>query len=125
MYKQIIILRKDLNMRKGKMVAQGAHASMKAILDLGVVTDNKLQIDLDDRLHYWLTTNFKKITVGVNSEEELLELYNQAKEAGLYCSLITDSGLTEFGGVPTNTAVAIGPDKDSKIDSICSHLQLL
>jgi PTH2 family peptidyl-tRNA hydrolase len=32
--KQVIIIRKDLNMRKGKMIAQGAHASMKAIFDL-------------------------------------------------------------------------------------------
>ena len=31
--KQVIVLRKDLNMRKGKMVAQGAHASMKVFFD--------------------------------------------------------------------------------------------
>ena len=31
--KQVIVIRKDLNMRKGKMIAQGAHASMKVILD--------------------------------------------------------------------------------------------
>ena len=31
-HKQVIVLRKDLNMRKGKMVAQGAHASMAALL---------------------------------------------------------------------------------------------
>lgn len=31
--KQVIVMRKDLNMRKGKMIAQGAHASMKVLLD--------------------------------------------------------------------------------------------
>lgn len=28
MLKQIIVMRNDLNMRKGKMIAQGAHASI-------------------------------------------------------------------------------------------------
>jgi len=32
--KQVIVLRKDLQMRKGKMIAQGAHASMKVFFDL-------------------------------------------------------------------------------------------
>lgn len=32
--KQVIVIRKDLNMRKGKIAAQAAHASMKVILDL-------------------------------------------------------------------------------------------
>lgn len=32
--KQVIVMRKDLNMRKGKMIAQGAHASVDALLSL-------------------------------------------------------------------------------------------
>ena len=31
--KQVIVVRKDLNMRKGKMCAQVAHASLKIFLD--------------------------------------------------------------------------------------------
>ena len=33
--KQVIVMRKDLNMRKSKMIAQGAHGSMKVLLDAG------------------------------------------------------------------------------------------
>jgi PTH2 family peptidyl-tRNA hydrolase len=124
-HKQIIIVRKDLNMRKGKMIAQGAHASMGAILGLCERDGDKLVLNMDDRTLPWLTGRFKKICVYVNSEQELLDLYSAAKEAGLIASLIQDSGLTEFGGVKTYTAVAVGPDREDKIDLICKHLPLL
>lgn len=123
-HKQVIILRKDLNMRKGKLVAQGAHASMGAILNLCKVEGNKLVLDMDDRTKPWLTGRFKKICVYVNSEDELLALHDRAKDKGLITSLIKDAGLTEFNGVPTYTAVAIGPDREDKIDEVCKHLPL-
>ena len=50
LYKQVIVIRKDLNMRKGKMVAQGAHASLRAILKLGSPDGDNFVIPLDDRL---------------------------------------------------------------------------
>ena len=112
-------------MRKGKMVAQGAHASMGAILSLAKQVDGHLVIPHDDRVMPWLTGRFKKICVYVNSEQELLAIHNQAKEAGLVTSLIKDSGLTEFNGVPTLTAVAVGPDREDKVDAITKHLPLL
>ena len=142
--KQVIIIRKDLNMRKGKMVAQGSHASLKAILDKMDWTkrtfglrqmnadtieyggDLKLrEQDVTDAMKDWLTDKFTKICVSVNSEAELLEVYNKAKEKGLPCSLITDAGLTEFNGVPTLTCCAIGPAWDDEVNEITSKLQLL
>ena len=125
MYKQVIVLRKDLNMRKGKLVAQGAHASMAAILNLGESKDGKLEIPMDERCEKWLTGNFKKICVSVNSEQELLALAEEAKKRGMIQALILDSGLTEFGGVPTYTAVAIGPDKESSFAGLTDGLPLL
>lgn len=124
-YKQVIVLRKDLNMRKGKMVAQGAHASMAAILGLGVFTDDSFILKKDERIWPWLLGKFKKITVSVDSKEELLTIYEKAKSSGIVSSLILDSGLTEFGGVPTYTAVAIGPDTEENIDKITKELKLL
>lgn len=123
-YRQIIVLRKDLNMRKGKMVAQGAHASMAALLNIAKQTDEGFVIPNDPRIMPWLTGKFKKITVSVNSEEELFAIEKQAKEAGIITSLILDSGLTEFKE-PTYTAVAIGPDLTSKISPITGNLPLL
>lgn len=124
-HKQVIVLRKDLNMRKGKMVAQGAHASMRAILMLGHQEPGNFVIPLDPRLEPWLLGRFKKICVSVNSEAELLGLHSAAREAGLIAALIQDAGLTEFGGVPTYTALAVGPDREDRVDAITGGLPLL
>lgn len=124
-HKQVIILRKDLNMRKGKMVAQGAHASFAAVLSRAASDGEFLRIPLDADIGPWLSGKFAKITTGADNEAELIELYEKALAAGLPCSLIRDSGLTEFHGVPTLTACAIGPAEIPKIDPITSHLKLL
>lgn len=124
-HKQVIVLRKDLNMRKGKMVAQGAHASMAALLGTAHREGDTLAIPLDARVEPWLCGRFTKICVSVSSESELLGLYEKARAAGLLASLIQDAGLTEFGGVPTYTAVAVGPDEALKVDAITGGLPLL
>lgn len=115
--KQVIVMANYLNMRRGKQIAQGAHASMKVILD----TPQPYPAPMQE----WLTGRFAKIVVRADSEPELLALYQKAKEAGIPCALIQDSGKTEFHGVPTYTAVAIGPDLSEKIDPITGHLTLL
>lgn len=131
MAKQVIILRKDLGMRKGKMVAQGAHASLAALLAQSYTMAGDRPPDCrciplePYAVEQWLNGRFTKICVGCDSEHELFELYNKAKQAGLLCSLIQDAGLTEFGGIPTYTAVGIGPADDEDIDTITGHLKLL
>lgn len=124
-HKQTIVLRKDLNMRKGKMIAQGAHASMGAILKLGRREGDAFVIPLDERLAPWLLGRFKKICVSVSSEAELLALHEKARAGGLITSLVKDAGLTEFGGVPTYTAIAVGPDRADRVDAITGGLPLL
>jgi len=113
--KQIIVMRKDLNMRLGKAIAQGGHATMKATLE-----------NLDHpNVKEWLSGMFTKICVQVNSEAELLEVYENAKAAGLIAALITDSGKTEFNNVPTNTCIAVGPATHEELIPITGHLKLL
>ena len=68
--------------------------------------------------------SFAKIVVQVENEEELVAIYEKAKIAGLESHLITDSGATEFHGVPTKTAVGIGPDYSEKTDLITGNLKL-
>jgi PTH2 family peptidyl-tRNA hydrolase len=118
--KQIIVIRKDLNMRKGKLVAQGSHASIAFL-----TRRMRDKVPVTEVQEKWINGKFTKICVYVNSEAELLEIENRAIEAKLEVSLITDSGLTEFNGVPTRTCLAIGPDYSSKIDKITGHLSLL
>ena len=68
--------------------------------------------------------SFAKIVVQVENEEELVAIYEKAKIAGLESHLITDCGATEFHGVPTKTAVGIGPDYSEKTDLITGNLKL-
>lgn len=123
--KQVLVVRKDLNMRKGKMAAQAAHASMKVLLDTGNVENDRLIIPLTNDIKDWLLGAFTKVCVGVNNEQELIDIYDHAKAAGLNCSIIEDSGLTEFNNVPTLTAVAVGPNWSCDIDEVTGHLPLL
>ena len=122
-------------MRKGKMIAQGAHASMKIFFDKFQKIDGiqfpspiKYGINLffapSEEELAWIDGLFTKICVGVDSEEDLLGVYTKAKMAGLNCSLIKDAGLTEFSE-PTYTAVAIGPNKVEDIDPLTRKLNLL
>jgi len=125
--KQVIVVRKDLNMRKGKIAAQAAHASLKVFLDRAEKKgdDSILITGLGAEEMDWVFGVFTKPVCSVDSEEALLGIYNKAIELGLPCSLITDSGKTEFHGVPTNTAVAVGPAEVSRIDEVTAGLPLL
>jgi PTH2 family peptidyl-tRNA hydrolase len=146
--KQVIVMRKKFpieengqivmrKLRTGKMVAQGAHAALAVVLNAMHQCDpadsghegnpsNSLSLfNMSPEWVAWIKGTFTKVCVGVETEEELLALYQQAKEAGLPCALITDSGFTEFNHIPTNTCIAIGPAESSKIDSITGNLELL
>ena len=125
MIKQVIVVRKDLNMRKGKVGAQCAHASNAILLDVLKEIKSFDNLDPFDPLYIWLNSSFTKIVVGCNSEEELILLWNKARTEGIRTSKIIDNGTTEFGGVPTLTCIAIGPDTDEQIDLITGHLRLL
>jgi PTH2 family peptidyl-tRNA hydrolase len=128
--KQVIVMKKfpkARNMRTGKYIAQGAHASLGAVLSLGKMDDEcqNLIIPLHNPFVYeWLIGRFTKVTCYVETDDELAAIYNAAKDAGIPTVLITDAGLTEFNSVPTLTAVGVGPDDEEKINKITGHLPL-
>jgi len=114
--KQVIVIRKDLKMRCGKSVAQGAHGSVMGVLALP--SDDKYR-------RTWLREGMTKITVKCDSEEELHELYNKAEELKIPVVKVTDAGLTEFDGVPTDTCIVLGPYSAEYIDQVTKNLKLL
>lgn len=128
--KQVLVMKKfpkDRNMRTGKYIAQGAHASVGALFSIGGLSkDGKsFVIPLDNPfVNAWVTGNFKKVAVYVETDADLVEIYNQAKRAGLPAAIIKDAGLTEFKGEPTLTAVGIGPEDEEAINKITGHLPL-
>jgi PTH2 family peptidyl-tRNA hydrolase len=115
-YKQVVALRSDLKMSKGKIAAQAGHAAVSA--------GEEARKHFREWWKAWLQEGQRKIAVKVESEEELLELEKQAKELAIPCALIVDMGLTE---VPpsTITCLGIGPAPVEKVDKITSMLPLL
>jgi peptidyl-tRNA hydrolase, PTH2 family len=126
--KQVIVIRRDLRMRRGKEIAQGAHASMawlrQRIMPHLTPAGRADQVRFSEAERTWLDVSMRKVTVKVGSEQELLDVYDKALAAGLVVEMITDRGLTEFGGVPTRTCLAVGPDYDDLIDPVTRDLEL-
>jgi len=129
MIKQVIVIRKDLGMRRGKEIAQGAHASMMFLSKLvqehlrkSIIVSS--EICLSDAQAEWINGRFTKICLQVPDEASLLSIAEEARKAGLDCHVVTDAGVTEFNGVPTNTCLAIGPDEAEKIDAVTGKLSL-
>jgi PTH2 family peptidyl-tRNA hydrolase len=112
--KQIICMRKDLKMRRGKEIAQGAHASLGATLSF---IEHEYVVE-------WLKGSFTKITLQINSEEEIHQLCELARKEKIPYAKIQDAGRTEFNGIPTFTCCAIGPAPANVVDKITGHLKL-
>ncbi|MCD6381532.1 MAG: peptidyl-tRNA hydrolase [Candidatus Aenigmarchaeota archaeon] len=111
--KQAIVVRQDLNMPKGKLAAQVAHASLESAL----ISDKK-------KVEEWRKNGSKKVVLKVKDLRELRKYLIDAKRAGLKVQLIKDAGNTFFK-LPTITCLGIGPDEDKKMDEIVGDLKLL
>ena len=124
--KQVIVMRKDLNMSKGKMVTQGAHASIAFLTNK--MKDNLSNpealwwVNLSQAEKEWVYGTFFKVCVGVNDEKELLDIGYNAVKMGVSVKYIEETGGFDK---PTLTCLAIGPDYSSIIDPITKHLKLL
>ena len=108
--KQVILVRQDLKLPKGKIAAQCAHASVDAVLK----SDESM-------VKLWRREGMAKIVLKVKDEKELIKYFQEAKDEKLATSLITDAGKTVVAP-GTKTCVAIGPDEESKIDEITGML---
>ena len=125
MIKQVIVIRKDLNMRKGKIAAQVAHASMQFITSQFHLDEFECCTVLAPEEKEWFNTNFTKIVLYVNSEFDLNFLIEKAKGAKIKVFSIIDVGKTEFHGVPTLTCAAFGPASSETLDPITGFLSML
>ena len=137
--KQMIVMRRDLKMRKGKIAAQAGHACVEAVLmalaregRLGEVrvTPDQSWIYLEDEgapatpLSDWFDAGVAKVCVYVDSEEELLDLAVRGRELGFAVALVRDAGHTEFLGEPTYTCLAFEPLAAEQIDPLTGDLPL-
>ncbi|MBI3031899.1 peptidyl-tRNA hydrolase [Candidatus Woesearchaeota archaeon] len=114
--KQVILVREDLKLPKGKLAAQVAHAAVDAAL--------KLQKKDESLLKRWYNSGMKKIVLKVTDEKELYKYIQIAKDQGIITSIITDAGHTVVKP-GTVTCGAIGPAEEEQIDAITSKLKMM
>ncbi len=135
--KQVIVMRRDLKMRKGKIAAQAGHACVEATLMAIAREGRSDQIRATEGWAYlehaeddcspltdWFDAGVAKICVYVDGEEALLDVAEKGRAAGFAVSLIRDAGHTEFHGEPTFTCLAFEPLPAEKIDPITGGLPL-
>ena len=113
MYKQVILVRMDLKMPKGKMSVQVAHASVDAVMK----SDKEI-------IERWKNEGQKKLVLKVENKMELIKFKKLADKERLVNGLIKDAGKTVFK-IPTITCLAIGPDEEEKIDKVTKELGLV
>jgi PTH2 family peptidyl-tRNA hydrolase len=112
-YKQAIVVRKDLRWGKGKLAAQVAHASLGAAM-----------LSPESVLHSWKDDGAKKVVLKADGEKEVRELERLAKKEGLPCFIVRDAGKTQLKS-GTVTALGIGPAKEHDVDVVTGKLKLL
>jgi peptidyl-tRNA hydrolase, PTH2 family len=113
MYKQVIIVRTDLKMPKGKLATQVAHAAVESVL-----------ISEKEKIREWQEEGMKKVVLKVENEKELIKYFRLAKDNKLKTVIIKDSGKTFFKE-PTTTCIGIGPDDEKKIDAVSGNLKMI
>lgn len=112
-YKQVILVREDLKLPKGKLAAQSSHASVDATLK----SDKKI-------VELWKKEGGKKVVLKVNDEKWLFKYKQMAEELGLKTALIKDAGHTVLKP-GTITCLGIGPDLEEKIDKVSGKLKMV
>jgi PTH2 family peptidyl-tRNA hydrolase len=111
--KQVMVIRTDLKMGKGKIAAQSCHASLGAFKRAD-----------ERKIIKWELEGEKKVVVKVKDLRELYEVYEIVKSMDVPYYLVQDAGRTELPK-GTVTCLGIGPDEDEIIDKITQDLKLL
>jgi len=128
--KQAIVVRRDLKMRKGKLAGQVAHASLKVFSDRIRKYYNAgeygwhVDVNVTDEMKKWLEGKFTKIVLGCETESDIFDLEEKAKNNNIPCAVVRDAGDTVFNE-PTITCIAIGPDSLERIDGLTKGFKLL
>jgi len=112
-FKQAIVVRKDIEWGKGKLAAHVAHASV----------DSLFKADPED-VKVWRREGAMKVVLKIPTLKDLTQISKKAKEAKLPYALIRDAGRTQLRA-GTVTCLGIGPAEESKIDRITGKLKLL
>lgn len=119
--RQYLVVRKNLNMRLGKAAVQLTRACEALLDDFRYSADDSK----NEIMHSWRCDGInKRICVYVDDLPSLEALETLAKQQGWLHYGVIDRGLTEFNGVPTYTALVVGPDLSENLIPYFKHLKL-
>lgn len=122
--KQVIVVRKDIRLRRSELASNVAHASMKFLIDNNESErGDEISLRLSSEEARWIQGSSKKIIVGVSSEEALKNLMFKAEISGISVYPVFKTSLDE--NVETLTCAAFGPDESSVIDELTKNLKLI
>ena len=113
--KQVIAVRTDLDMGKGKIAAQVGHACVLGAEHVRKSNPNWF-------MKWW--EGQEKVVVKVSGSKELEKIKDGAIELGLPWSEVTDAGHTQIAP-GTTTCISLGPAPENLIDKITGELKLL
>ena len=111
----VLIVRSDLKLSSGKMVAQTGHAAVEIAL--------KAKRSEPNLLTRWRNEGARKIALKVANEDALKQLYNDAINAKLITYLVKDAGHTEIPPGTLTVVGILGPRR--AVDALVGNLSLL
>lgn len=114
--KQVLVVRTDLGMGRGKMAVQCSHAAISS----AELARTRFRNWYDK----WMREGQAKIALKVKDEDQLLELEKRARGIPIASYIVRDMGLTQ---VPTGTitCLGLGPAPVDTVDTLTGKLRLL
>jgi len=115
-FKLVVAVREDLELSRGKLAVQVAHAAVMAALDA--------------KAHHrrwfgsWVDEGQKKVVVRASDVASLKDLRSEARALGLATAWVEDAGLTELPP-GTVTCLAVGPGPSALVDQVTGRLKLM
>ncbi len=121
--KQVIVVRKDLKLRKSKLASLAAHAAMQFILDNNESDrPDELQVKLSQQEVQWIKGTFDKDVLGIDSHDALSDMVLKAELNGVNVYSIFDKSKKPDEG-PQLVCAAFGPDEEDQLAQIIGSLK--
>ncbi len=121
--KQVIVVRKDLKLRKSKLISLAAVVANKFLTENNEAQrHDELYVKLSQEEVEWLRGTTIPIILGIDSQHAISNLVFQAELLGVSVHIITDP-MAKPEDDHTILCAALGPDEEELINKITNNLK--